>query len=485
MMGLLLPVGAAAQAQQYRVEKDLLGEKQVPADAYYGVQTARALDNFRISDIPISHYPEFIEALAIVKMAAARANHDVGALPADKKDAIERACRAVIDGKYRDQFPVDWYQGGAGTSTNMNANEVLANVALELTGRKKGEYSVIDPHDHLNMSQSTNDSYPTALKVAYILRNDKLIAEVEALAAALRAKGNEYLRTLKMGRTEMQDAVPMTVGQELHSLAAGLEGEIRLLRDAEKYLYEVNMGGTAIGTGLNAPAGYAEKCAAHLATLTGKPIVPARDMIAATYDLQGFVVYSSALKSVAVKLAKIASDLILLSSGPRAGLAELNLPPLQPGSSIMPGKVNPVVPELVNIVAFRVMGNDFAVTLAAKTGQLQLNAYEPLAGLAVMESQSLLFRTVRTFRTKCVEGITANDKVLARNIQETVGIVTALNPVLGYERATELAAEAYRSGKGILQVVREKKLLTEAQIKDLLDPAKLTGLDPAAYEKKN
>jgi aspartate ammonia-lyase len=485
MMGLLLPVGAAAQAQQYRVEKDLLGEKQVPADAYYGVQTARALDNFRISDIPISHYPEFIEALAIVKMAAARANHDVGALPADKKDAIERACRAVIDGKYRDQFPVDWYQGGAGTSTNMNANEVLANVALELTGRKKGEYSVIDPHDHLNMSQSTNDSYPTALKVAYILRNDKLIAEVEALAAALRAKGNEYLRTLKMGRTEMQDAVPMTVGQELHSLAAGLEGEIRLLRDAEKYLYEVNMGGTAIGTGLNAPAGYAEKCAAHLATLTGKPIVPARDMIAATYDLQGFVVYSSALKSLAVKLAKIASDLILLSSGPRAGLAELNLPPLQPGSSIMPGKVNPVVPELVNIVAFRVMGNDFAVTLAAKTGQLQLNAYEPLAGLAVMESQSLLFRTVRTFRTKCVEGITANDKVLARNIQETVGIVTALNPVLGYERATELAAEAYRSGKGILQVVREKKLLTEAQIKDLLDPAKLTGLDPAAYEKKN
>jgi aspartate ammonia-lyase len=485
VLASLLPVGAAAQAQQYRVEKDLLGEKQVPADAYYGVQTARALDNFQISGIPISHYPEFIEALALVKLAAARANHDVGALARDKKDAIERACQAVIDGKYRDQFPVDWYQGGAGTSTNMNANEVLANVALELTGRKKGEYSVIDPHDHLNMSQSTNDSYPTALKVAYILRNDKLIAEVQALAAALRAKGSEQLRTLKMGRTEMQDAVPMTVGQELHSLAAGLEAEIRLLRDAEKYLYEINMGGTAIGTGLNAPAGYAEKVASHLATLTGKPIVPSGDMIAATYDLQGFVVYSSALKSLAVKLAKIASDLILLSSGPRAGLAEINLPPLQPGSSIMPGKVNPVLPELVNIVAFRVMGNDFAVTLAAKSGQLQLNAYEPLAGLAVMESQSLLFRTVRTFRTKCVEGLTANEKVLARNIQETVGIVTALNPVLGYERASELAAEAYRSGKGILQVVREKKLLTEEQIKELLDPAKLTGLDPAKYEKKD
>jgi aspartate ammonia-lyase len=485
VLGALMPGALAAQTQQYRVEHDLLGDKQVPAEAYYGVQTARALDNFQISGVPISHYPEFIEALALVKMAAARGNNDVGALPTDKKDAIERACQAVIDGKYRDQFPVDWYQGGAGTSTNMNANEVLANVALELMGRKKGEYTVIDPHDHLNMSQSTNDSYPTALKVAYILRNDKLIAEVQALADALRAKGNENLRTLKMGRTELQDAVPMTVGQELHSLAAGLEGEIRLLRDAEKYLYEINMGGTAIGTGLNAPKGYAERVAVHLAKLTGKPIVPARDMIAATYDLQGFVVYSSALKSLAVKLAKIAGDLILLSSGPRAGLAELNLPPLQPGSSIMPGKVNPVVPELVGLVAFRVMGNDFAVTLAAKTGQLQLNAYEPLAGLAVLESQSLLFKTVRTFRTKCVEGLTVNEKVLERNIQETVGIVTALNPVLGYERATELAAEAYRSGKGILQVVREKKLLTDAQIKDLLDPGKLTGLDPAQYEKKD
>jgi aspartate ammonia-lyase len=287
-----------------------------------------------------------------------------------------------------------------------------------------------------------------------------------------------------MGRTELQDAVPMTVGQELHSLAAGLEAEIQLLRDSEKYLYAVNMGGTAIGTGLNAPKGYAEKCAAHLATLTGKPIVPAKDMIAATYDLQGFVVYSSALKSLAIKLSKIASDLILLSSGPRAGLAELNLPAIQPGSSIMPGKVNPVVPELVNLVAFRVMGNDYSVTLAAKTGQLQLNAYEPLAGLAVMESQHLLFTTTRAFRTKCIEGITINEKTLNRNMQETVGIVTALNPVLGYKKASELAAEAYKSGRGILEIIREKKLLTEAQIKELLDPAKLTGLDPAMYEKK-
>jgi aspartate ammonia-lyase len=274
------------------------------------------------------------------------------------------------------------------------------------------------------------------------------------------------------------------VGQELHAMAAGLEAEIGLLREAEKPLYEVNMGGTAIGTGLNAPKGYAESCARHLAALTGKPIVPASDMIAATWDLHGFVVYSSALKSLAVKLSKIAGDLILLSSGPRAGLNELSLPALQPGSSIMPGKVNPVVPELVNLVAFRVMGNDFAVTLAAHSGQLELNAYEPLAGLAVMESQSLLFNTTRTFRTKCVEGMTANTRTLERQIQETVGIVTALNPVIGYERATELANEAYRSGKGILEIIRERKILTEAQIQDLLDPAKLTGLDATKYENK-
>ncbi|HSF14802.1 MAG TPA: aspartate ammonia-lyase [Vicinamibacteria bacterium] len=480
-----LGVGSQSFPQaRFRTERDLLGEKQIPEEAYYGVQTARALENFQISGISIDHYPEFIEALALVKLAAARANHDVGALPRDKMEAIEAACKAVIDGKYRDQFQVDWYQGGAGTSTNMNANEVLANVALELMGRNKGEYSVIDPHDHLNMSQSTNDSYPTALKVAYLLRNEKLIAEVQALADAFRAKGDAYLTVLKMGRTEMQDAVPMTVGQELHSFAAGLEGEIQLLHDAEKYLYPINMGGTAIGTGLNAPAGYSDRVAVHLAELTGKPIVPSSDMIAATWDLQGFVVYSSALKSLSIKLSKIASDLILLSSGPRAGLAELNLPALQPGSSIMPGKVNPVMPELMNIVAFRVMGNDFAVSLAAKTGQLELNAYEPLAGLAVMESQSLLYRTLQTFRTSCVEGITVNEKVLERYITETVGIVTALNPIIGYEKATELADEAYDTGKGILEIVREKQILTEEQIQDLLDPVKLTGLDPDQYPKR-
>ena len=388
-----------------------------------------------------------------------------------------------MKGQYHDQFQVDWYQGGAGTSTNMNANEVMANVGLELTGHKKGDYEILEPHDDLNQSQSTNDSYPTAIKVALLLRNDKLIAELQKLAASFRAKGNAFMNIVKMGRTELQDAVPMTVGQEFHAFAASLDGEIALLRDAEKYLYAVNMGATAIGTGLNAPKGYAERTAAHLAKLTGKPIVPAKDMLAATWDQQGFVVYSGALKSTAIKLSKIAGDLILLASGPRAGLNEINLPAIQPGSSIMPGKVNPVIPELVNLVAFRVMGNDYTVTLAAHAGQLQLNAYEPVEGVAMMESQHLLYTTSMAFRTKCVDGITVNEKVLEHYLETTIGIVTALNPVLGYDKATELAAEASKSGKGILEVVREKKLLTEAQIKELLDPVKLTNLDRSQYRK--
>ncbi len=467
-----------------RTEHDLLGAKEVPADAYYGVQTARALENFQISGVPINRYSGFVEAWAIVKMAAAQANTEVGAMNKDTLAGIEKAGQAVLDGKYHDQFTVDWYQGGAGTSTNMNANEVLANIALELTGHHKGDYDVIEPHDHLNMSQSTNDSYPTALKVAFLLRNEKLLAELENLVASFHKKGNEFIDVVKMGRTELQDAVPMTVGQEFHAFASSLQGEIDGVRVAEKSLYAVNMGATAIGTGLNAPKGYAEKCAANLAKLTGKPIVAAPDMIAATWDQQGFVAYSSSLKSVAIKLSKIASDLILLTSGPRAGLAEINLPALQPGSSIMPGKVNPVIPELVNLVAFRVMGNDFTVGMAAASGQLQLNAYEPVEGVSIMESQELLLNTSATFRTKCIDGIQVNKAVLAHYMDTTVGIVTALNPVLGYEKSTELANEAYKSGKGLLEIVREKHLLTEDQIRDLLDPAKLTNLDKKLYEGK-
>ena len=467
-----------------RVEKDLLGEKEIPGDVFYGVQTARALENFQISGITINHYPEFVDALVLVKLAAAQANTDVGAMKPEKLAAIEKACNEVLAGKYHDQFLVDWYQGGAGTSTNMNANEVLANVALVAMGHKKGEYQYIEPHDDLNMSQSTNDFYPTAIKVAIVLQNEKLIKQLEQLAAAFRAKGDAYLEIVKMGRTEMQDAVPMTVGQELHAFAASLEWQIQALKDAEKSLYAINMGGTAIGTGINVPKGYSEKCAAHLAKLTGKPFVPASDLLAATWDQQGFVDYAGALNGMAIKLSKISGDLILLTSGPRAGLAEINLPALQPGSSIMPGKVNPVVPEVVNLVAFRVMGNNYVTTVAAHSGQLQLNAFEPVEGLSILESQHLLDRVVLLFRTRCIDGITVNEKVLNRYMETTVGIVTALNPILGYEKATELAQEAYKSGKGVLELIREQHLLTEEQIKELLDPVKLTGLDKSKYQQK-
>ena len=480
---LAVAAALAVLAGPTRTERDLLGEKQVPADAYYGVQTARALENFQFSPVKMNTYPEFVKAFAIVKLAAARANTKVGAMKPDRLAMIEKAYQAVMEGKYHDQFVVDWYQGGAGTSANMNANEALANIGLELSGKQKGDYHSLEPHDDLNMSQSTNDSYPTAIKVAFILRNEALVAELQKLAAAFRAKGNAYLEIPKMGRTELQDAVPMTVGQEFHAFGASLESEVQLLKDAEKGLYAVNMGATAIGSGLNAPKGYAEACAAELAKLTGRPIVPATDMFAATWDQQGFVNYSSALKSVAIKLSKIASDLILLASGPRAGLSEIDLPAVQPGSSIMPGKVNPVIPEVINVIAYRVMGNDAAVGFAAHSGQLQLNAYEPLEGLVIMESQDLLNKGAATLRTKCVDGIKVNEAVLARYMETTVGIVTALNPVIGYDKATELANEAYKSGKGLLEIIREKKILTEAQIKDLLDPVKLTNLDKSKYPK--
>jgi aspartate ammonia-lyase len=459
---------------QTRTEKDLLGEKQIPADAYYGVQTARALENFQVSGVKTNFYPDYVRAYAMVKLAAARANADIGRLKKEKLDAIEKACKAVIDGKYHDQFLVDLYQGGAGTSANMNANEVLANIALEMSGHKKGEYQFIEPHDDLNMGQSTNDVYPTAIHVALLLHNDKLINEAQLLSDALHKKGEEFKNMLKMGRTEGQDAVPMTLGQEFNAFGAQLDAEIKGLRYCEAYLYEVNMGATAIGTGITASPGYAEKCAAHLAEITGKPLVVHPELIAATSSMQGFVMYSSALKSLAVALSKISSDLIFLTTGPRTGIFEINLPPLQPGSSIMPGKVNPVMPELMNEVCYKVMGNDVTVTIASQNGLLQLNAYEPVVAIAIMESQAIFYKTMPLFRKNCIDGITANEKVLQHYIDYSVGIVTALNPVLGYEKTTELAKEALQQDKGILELIREKKLLTEDQIKKLLDPANLT-----------
>ncbi len=462
---------------QFRTEKDLLGEKQIPADAYYGVQTARALENFQVSGVKTSFYPDYVRAFAMVKMAAARANTDVGRMPKDKLSKIEKACQAVIEGKYHEHFLVDLYQGGAGTSANMNANEVLANIALELAGHKKGEYHIVEPHDDLNMGQSTNDAYPTAIHVALLLHNDKMLAELKKLSASFHKKGDDFSKILKMGRTEGQDAVPMTVGQEFHAFGNQLDGAIKVLQDAEAYLCTVNMGATAIGTGITATPGYAEKCAAHLAKITGKPIKSSPDLIAATSSMEAFVMYSSAMKNLAVVLSKISSDLIFLASGPRTGVFEINLPPLQPGSSIMPGKVNPVMPELMNEVCFKTIGNDATVTIASQDGLLQLNAYEPVVAVAIMESQGLFFKTVPLFRTLCIDGITVNEDIQKRYIDRSVGIVTALNPVLGYEKTTELAKEALETNKGILELIREKKLLTEDQIKKLLDPAKLTSPD--------
>jgi len=476
LLSLLMLISfQSMQAQKTRTESDLLGKKEIPFDAYYGVQTLRALENFQVSGVKTNFYPDYVRAYAMVKMAAARANTDVGRMKKEKLDAIEKACQAVIDGKYHDQFLTDMYQGGAGTSANMNANEVLANIALEMMGKKKGEYHTIEPHDDLNMGQSTNDVYPTTIHVALLLHNDKVVKEAELLSQAFHKKGEEFKNLVKMGRTEGQDAVPMTLGQEFHAFGSQVDAAIEALRKSEAYLYEENMGATAIGTGLTASPGYAEKVAVHLAKITGKPMVLAKDLIGATSSMQAFVMYSAALKNIAVTLSKISSDLIFLTSGPRNGIFEINLPALQPGSSIMPGKVNPVMPELMNQVCYKVMGNDATVTVASRDGLLQLNAYEPVVATAIMESQALFYKLIPLFRKNCIEGITANEAVLKRYLETTIGIVTALNPVLGYEKTTELAKEALQSGKGILQLIREKKLLTEDQIKKLMDPAALTG----------
>ena len=458
-----------------RIEHDLLGEKSIPDDAYYGVQTARAMENFHISGVPLSQYPDLIRALAIVKLAAARANYDCKQFSKEILTGIEKACQEIMDGKLHEQFSVDMIQGGAGTSTNMAANEVIANRALERMGFKKGQYEHCDPHNHVNCGQSTNDAYPTALHVAIFLLNEKLTAELRTLVAAFRKKGAEFADIVKMGRTQLQDAVPMTLGQEFNAFAESLDNEIFALDRIETVLHEVNMGGTAIGTGLNAPAGYAERCAAHLAEITGKPIKLAPDLVEATQDTQPFVLYSSVLKSLAIKLSKICNDLRLLASGPRAGLSEINLPAMQPGSSIMPGKVNPVIPEVANQVCFKAIGNDLAVSLAAEAGQLQLNVMEPIIACCILESQTMFMNAASTLRIHCVDGITANVDVCRRYVEHSIGVVTALNPLLGYEKSTELAAEAMKTGKGIVELVREKKLLTEEQIQTVLDPKAMTG----------
>jgi aspartate ammonia-lyase len=469
---------------QTRIETDLLGEIKVPVEAYYGPQAARGMENFQISGQYNNDYPDYMKAWGMIKLACARANTDVGEMPASKLKMIEPACQELIDGKYLDQFRIDLYQGGAGTSTNMNANEVLANIALVKAGFKKGQYDKISPNDDLNMSQSTNDTYPTSLKLTMIMHNEKLKQELVSLAKSFRTLGNKYIDVVKMGRTEFQDAVPMTVGQEFHSYATMLEWNIESLDFANKSLFTLNMGGTAIGTGLNAPKGYDVAVIKHLNKISGYPFVNSDDMIAATSSLHEFVLYSSALKTLATTLSKISNDLIILSSGPRNGIYEINLPPRQPGSSIMPGKVNPVIPELMALISYRVMGNDVTVNMAASDGDLQLNAYEPVAGLSIFESQKLLTNGMKAFREQCIDGITINEKVDAHNLEITIGIVTALNPKLGHHVGDELAKEAQATGKGIIELVREKKLLTDDEIKQILSPENMTGLDKSKYKNK-
>ncbi len=451
-----------------RLEHDLLGNFEVPADAYWGVHTARAVQNFPISGVPIGHYRSLIRALALVKQATAEANHAVGELDTTIKDAIVAACIEVASGKFDNQFVVDAIQGGAGTSTNMNANEVIANRALELAGHAKGDYDFIHPLNHVNMSQSTNDVYPTALKVALILELRNLIESMEHLRGSFSRKSTEFNNVIKMGRTQLQDAVPMTLGQEFATFARMTMEDEQRLREVLPLLCEINLGGTAIGTQLNAPAGYSKFACERLSTLTGIPFVVAEDMVEATQDAGVFVMVSGVLKRVAVKLSKTSNDLRLLSSGPRAGFGEINLPPVQAGSSIMPGKVNPVIPEVVNQIAFAVIGYDMTVTMAAEGGQLQLNAFEPIIARALMMGITQLSAGCRTLADKCIDGITANEEKLRHDVERSIGLVTALSPTLGYENATAVAQRAALEGKTVREVVMEMKLMTAEEFNKIL-----------------
>ena len=451
-----------------RLEHDLLGDYQVPVNAYWGVHTARAVDNFPISGVPIGHYRSLIRALAIVKQAAAQANFELGELSAEINDAISKACQEVADGKFDSEFVVDAIQGGAGTSTNMNANEVIANRAIEILGGTKGDYDIVHPLNDVNKSQSTNDVYPTALKLALILEINELLKAMAHLQAAFQGKADEFKDVIKMGRTQMQDAVPMTLGQEFATFSRMTMEDIQRLQETVPLLREINLGGTAIGTGLNAPVGYAQKACLILSKLSGFDFMVAEDMVEATQDAGVFVMVSGVLKRIAVKLSKTSNDLRLLSSGPRAGLDEINLPPRQAGSSIMPGKVNPVIPEVVNQIAFAVIGNDVTVTMAAEAGQLQLNAFEPIMCRALMMSITQLRQGCYVLADACVSGITANVEKLRLSVEHSIGLVTVISPLLGYENATIVAQKALADGTSVREVVLELKLMTAAEFDELL-----------------
>lgn len=462
--------------KKFRVESDLLGELQVPAEAYYGVQTQRAINNYKISGKHMCDYPEYVKAIAYVKLAAAEANHELGQLPDDVADAMCRACREIIDGKFHENFVTDMVQGGAGTSVNMNANEVIANRALELMGYEKGDYQHCWPNDHCNCGQSTNDVYPTTIRLTFIEMNKQLVAALERLVASFRKKGEEFKNNIKMGRTQLQDAVPMTSGQEFTAFANTLEEEIGNLNRNVELMLEINMGATAIGTGLNAVPGYAELCTKKLAELTGENFTLGKDLVEATPDTGDYVSYSGALKRLAVKLSKICNDLRLMASGPRCGLHEINLPPMAPGSSIMPGKVNPVIPEVTNQTCFKVIGNDTTVMIAAEAGQLQLNVMEPVITQCIIESQTWLGRAMDTLRERCVDGITVNAEHNGETVRNSIGIVTALNPYIGYKNSTKIAKEALETGASVYDLVLRDKILTKEKLDAILDPKHM--LDP-------
>lgn len=457
-----------------RQESDFLGSKPIPADAYYGIHSARAVENFPITGQRVAQMPHLVRAFALVKKAAAHANLSTGILTEEEAKAISQACDDVAAGQLNQEFVVDVIQGGAGTSTNMNANEVIANRALEILGKPKGAYEFIHPNDHVNASQSTNDAYPTAVKLATYFAIEELLGALAALRGAFEKKAEEFATILKIGRTQLQDAVPMTLGQEFNSFVSMIADDEKRLRASMSLLCEINMGATAIGTGINAPVGYAELVTERLAAFSNVPVTKADDMIAGTADTGVFADISGILKRVAAKLSKISNDLRLLSSGPQAGVGDIKLPARQAGSSIMPGKVNPVIPEVMNQVCFEVIGNDVTITMAVEAGQLQLNAFEPIMAWSLYKSISHLVAACGTLQVNCVEGIEANTALLSQRISESVTLVTALNPLIGYEKSAQIAKTALASSKPIAEIAEELGVMTKEQMKKLLVADKLT-----------
>lgn len=453
-----------------RVESDLIGSREISDECLYGVQTLRGIENFSISKYHLNEYPLFINGLAMTKMAAAHANHELGLLTDEQFQAITQACREILEGRFHDQFPVDMIQGGAGTSTNMNANEVIANRALEIMGHAHGDYAFCSPNDHVNCSQSTNDAYPTAIHLGMYATHLKLLPYLEDLIAAFRRKGEEFAHIIKMGRTQLEDAVPMTLGQTFNGFASILTDEIKHLNEAAADFLTVNMGATAIGTGICAEPGYAEKCIAALRDITGWDIRLSDDLVGATSDTSCLVGYASAMKRLAVKVNKICNDLRLLASGLRCGLGEINLPAMQPGSSIMPGKVNPVIPEVMNQICFKVIGNELCVTMAGEAAQMELNVMEPVMVQCCFESAELMMNGFRTLRMLCVEGITANEEHCINEVHHSIGVVTALNPVIGYKNSTKIAKEALETGKSVYQLILDHGILTKEEIDQILSP---------------